>query len=274
MNKIDTTHKNNILVYRSIFLSDIHLGTRGCQANKLLEFLKFTRSQNLYLVGDIIDIWELQKRFYWPQEHNDVVQKILRKARHGTKVHYIIGNHDEVIRKFIPMDFGNIRLVNRAVYETVNKKKYIVVHGDAWDGVMQYAKWLSKLGSVIYNWLLSANVVINFVRKKFGYDNWSLAKYLKYKVKNAVKYIGDYEKTVASFAKKKNVDGIICGHIHKAANLNFSGVNYLNTGDWVESCTALVEHLDGRMEIIEWDKFRDQIINYQPYLTLVKQEVV
>lgn len=274
MNKIDTTHKNNILVYRSIFLSDIHLGTRGCQANKLLEFLKFTRSQNLYLVGDIIDIWELQKGFYWPQEHNDVVQKILRKARHGTKVHYIIGNHDEVIRKFIPMDFGNIRLVNRAVYETVNKKKYIVVHGDAWDGVMQYAKWLSKLGSVIYNWLLSANVVINFVRKKFGYDNWSLAKYLKYKVKNAVKYIGEYEQTVANFAKRKNVDGIICGHIHKAANLNFSGVNYLNTGDWVESCTALVEHLDGRMEIIEWDKFRDQVINYEPYLTLVKQEVV
>ena len=151
MNTIQTKTNGKVLSYKSIFISDVHLGTRGCQANKLLEFYKHTRSENLYLVGDIIDIWELKKRFYWPQEHNDVIQKTLRKARHGTKVHYIIGNHDEMFRKMIPLNFGDIKMVNRVVHETVNKKKYIVVHGDAWDGVMKYAKWLSKIGSVAYN---------------------------------------------------------------------------------------------------------------------------
>ena len=271
MNTIQTKTNGKVLSYKSIFISDVHLGTRGCQANKLLEFYKHTRSENLYLVGDIIDIWELKKRFYWPQEHNDVIQKTLRKARHGTKVHYIIGNHDEMFRKMIPLNFGDIKMVNRVVHETVNKKKYIVVHGDAWDGVMKYAKWLSKIGSVAYNWLLTINVVINFFRRRLGKDKWSLAKFLKSKVKNAVKYIGEYEKTIANFAKRKKVDGIICGHIHKAANQNLEGINYLNCGDWVESCTALVEHFDGRMEIIEWDKLRQEVVNYEPYLKVVNK---
>lgn len=271
MNTIQTNTKNKFLLYKSIFISDVHLGTRGCQANKLLEFYKHTRSENLFLVGDIIDIWELKKSFYWPQEHNDVIQKTLRKARHGTKVQYIIGNHDEMFRKMIPLNFGDIKMVNRLVYETVDKKRYLVVHGDAWDGVMKYAKWLSKIGSVAYNWLLSINVVINFIRQRLGKDNWSLAMFLKNKVKNAVKYIGEYEKTIANFAKKKNFDGIICGHIHKAANQDLDGINYLNCGDWVESCTALVEHLDGRMEIIEWDKLREQVVSYEPYLKVVNK---
>ncbi len=271
MNTIQTNTKDKFLLYKSIFISDVHLGTRGCQANKLLEFYKHTRSENLFLVGDIIDIWELKKSFYWPQEHNDVIQKTLRKARHGTKVQYIIGNHDEMFRKMIPLNFGDIKMVNRLVYETVDKKRYLVVHGDAWDGVMKYAKWLSKIGSVAYNWLLSINVVINFIRQRLGKDNWSLAMFLKNKVKNAVKYIGEYEKTIANFAKKKNFDGIICGHIHKAANQDLDGINYLNCGDWVESCTALVEHLDGRMEIIEWDKLREQVVSYEPYLKVVNK---
>ena len=164
-----------------------------------------------------------------------------------------------------------ILCVYRLVYETVDKKRYLVVHGDAWDGVMKYAKWLSKIGSVAYNWLLSINVVINFIRQRLGKDNWSLAMFLKNKVKNAVKYIGEYEKTIANFAKKKNFDGIICGHIHKAANQDLDGINYLNCGDWVESCTALVEHLDGRMEIIEWDKLREQVVSYEPYLKVVNK---
>ena len=271
MNTIQTNTKDKFLLYKSIFISDVHLGTRGCQAKKLLEFYKHTRSENLFLVGDIIDIWELKKSFYWPQEHNDVIQKTLRKARHGTKVQYIIGNHDEMFRKMIPLNFGDIKMVSRLVYETVDKKRYLLVHGDAWDGVMKYAKWLSKIGSVAYNWLLSINVVINFIRQRLGKDNWSLAMFLKNKVKNAVKYIGEYEKTIANFAKKKNFDGIICGHIHKAANQDLDGINYLNCGDWVESCTALVEHLDGRMEIIEWDKLREQVVSYEPYLKVVNK---
>ena len=155
--------KKSLITYKSLFISDVHLGTKGCQADKLLEFFKYSRSENLYLVGDIIDVWAMQKTFYWPQQHNDIIQKILRKARHGTKVFYIIGNHDEVFRKFIPMHFGEINIVNRVIHETPLGKKYLVVHGDAWDGVMKYAKWLSKLGSIAYELLLKLNIVINFL---------------------------------------------------------------------------------------------------------------
>ena len=252
--------KKSLITYKSLFISDVHLGTKGCQADKLLEFFKFSRSENLYLVGDIIDVWAMQKTFYWPQPHNDVIQKILRKARHGTKVFYIIGNHDEVFRKFIPMHFGDINIVNRVIHETQLGKKYLVVHGDAWDGVMKYAKWLSKLGSIAYELLLRLNIVINFFRKLRGKSYWSLAKFLKYKVKNAVKYIGEYERTVSDYAKRKKYDGIICGHIHHAEDQNFDGINYLNCGDWVESCTALAEKYDGTFEIIYWDNVRKEFV--------------
>lgn len=252
--------KKSLITYKSLFISDVHLGTKGCQADKLLEFFKFSRSENLYLVGDIIDVWAMQKTFYWPQPHNDVIQKILRKARHGTKVFYIVGNHDEVFRKFIPMHFGDINIVNRVVHETQLGKKYLVVHGDAWDGVMKYAKWLSKLGSIAYELLLRLNIVINFFRKLRGKSYWSLAKFLKYKVKNAVKYIGEYERTVSDYAKRKKYDGIICGHIHHAEDQNFDGINYLNCGDWVESCTALAEKYDGTFEIIYWDNVRKEFV--------------
>ena len=252
--------KKSLITYKSLFISDVHLGTKGCQADKLLEFFKFSRSENLYLVGDIIDVWAMQKTFYWPQPHNDVIQKILRKARHGTKVFYIVGNHDEVFRKFIPMHFGDINIVNRVIHETQLGKKYLVVHGDAWDGVMKYAKWLSKLGSVAYELLLKLNNIINFFRKLRGKSYWSLAKFLKYKVKNAVKYIGEYERTVSDYAKRKKFDGIICGHIHHAEDQNFDGINYLNCGDWVESCTALAEKYDGTFEIIYWDNVRKEFV--------------
>ena len=183
-----------------------------------------------------------KNKFYWPQEHNDVIQKTLRKARHGTKVKYIVGNHDDVFRKFLPLHFGDIEVVNRAIHVSADNKKYIVVHGDAWDGVMKYAPWLSKAGAIAYTLLLEFNVVINFFRRLLKKGNWSLAKYLKHKVKNAVKYIGDYEKTLAKYAKRKNVDGIICGHIHHSADQVLDGVRYLNCGDWVEGATFLVEH--------------------------------
>ncbi len=261
-----------ILKYKSIFISDLHLGTKGCQANKILEFFKNSRSENLFLVGDIVDVWAMQKKFYWPQEHNDVIQKILRKARHGTKVFYIMGNHDEMFRKFIPMNFGDIHLINRVVHETNLGKKYLVVHGDAWDGVMKHAKWLSKLGSIAYELLLKLNNIINFFRKLRGKEYWSLAKFLKYKVKNAVKYIGEYEKTVSDYAKRKKYDGIICGHIHHAEDQNFDGVNYLNCGDWVESCTALAENYDGSFEILYWDKIRDQYLETKEIIKPIKTE--
>ena len=266
MKQIKSSAEGKILTFKSIFISDVHLGTVGCQANKLLEFYKHTRSENLYLVGDIFDIWALKKSFFWPQEHNDVIQKTLRKARHGTKVKYITGNHDEIFRKFVPINFGDVELINKCIHETVDKKKYVVIHGDQWDGVMKYAPWLSKVGAIAYNFLLRLNNLVNFIRNIFGKEKWSLAKFLKNKVKNAVKYIGDYEKTVSSYGKKKNVDGIICGHIHKASNQNFDGVNYLNCGDWVENCTALVEHLDGKMEIIKWDEIRQEVVNYRTQL--------
>ena len=261
METIQTKSKGKILNYRSIFISDVHLGHRKSAANKLLEFYKHSRSENLYLVGDIIDIWALKTKFYWPQEHNDVIQKTLRKARHGTKVKYIVGNHDDIFRKFLPLHFGDIEVVNKAIHVSTDDKKYIVVHGDAWDGVMKYAKWLSKLGSIAYELLLKINIVINFVRKLRGKNYWSLAKFLKYKVKNAVKYIGEYEKTVSNYAKKKKFDGIICGHIHHAEDRDFNGVNYLNCGDWVESCTALAEKYDGTFEIIYWDTKRKEYIS-------------
>ena len=251
---------SEILKYKSIFISDIHLGTKGCQADKLLEFFKYSRSEKLYLVGDIIDVWALKKNFYWPQQHNDVVQKILRKARHGTKVFYIIGNHDEIFRKFIPMFFGDIKILNRIVHKSILGKNYLVVHGDAWDGVMKYAKWLSKIGSIAYRILLKLNNLVNFFRKLNGKEYWSLAKYLKYKVKNAVKYIGDYEKTLSHYAKKKKFDGIICGHIHHAEDRDFNGINYLNCGDWVESCTAVVEKFDGTFEILSWNNIKHKFI--------------
>ena len=271
METIQTKSKGKILNYKSIFISDLHLGHRKSAANKLLEFYKHSRSENLYLVGDIIDVWALKTKFYWPQEHNDVIQKTLRKARHGTKVKYIVGNHDDVFRKFLPLHFGDIEVVNRAIHVSLDNKKYIVVHGDAWDGVMKYAPWLSKVGAVAYSFLLEFNVVINFFRRLFKKGNWSLAKYLKHKVKNAVKYIGDYEKTLATYAKRKNVDGIICGHIHHSADQVLDGVRYLNCGDWVEGATFLVEHFDGRMEVIDWNKIRGDVVDYKPYLKVVNK---
>lgn len=271
MNTIQTKSKGKVLSYKSIFISDVHLGHRNSAANKLLEFYKHSRSENLYLVGDIIDVWALKTSFYWPQEHNDVIQKTLRKARHGTKVKYIIGNHDDVFRKFLPLHFGDIELVNRSIHVSADNKKYIVVHGDAWDGVMKYAPWLSKVGAIAYTLLLKFNVVINFFRKLLKKENWSLAKYLKHKVKNAVKYIGDYEKTLANYAKRKKADGIICGHIHHSTDQTIDGVRYLNCGDWVEGATFLVEHFDGRMEVIDWDKIRKEVVNYEPYLKVVNK---
>ena len=191
-----------LLQYKSIWISDIHLGTRGCQADMVLEFIKYTRSENLYLVGDIVDGWALKNKWYWPQQHNDVVQKILRKARHGTRVFYVAGNHDEILRKFIPINLGNVEILNQLIHEGINGKKYWVVHGDQFDGIIRYAKWLSRLGSIAYEGLIAFNRYLNYFRRRLGKEYWSLSKYLKFK-KNAVKFISEFEELAVDSAKNK-----------------------------------------------------------------------
>ncbi len=240
--------------YRTIWISDVHLGTRGCQAEFLLDFLRHTESEKLYLVGDIFDGWRLKKSWYWTQSHNDVVQKLLRKARKGTEVIYIPGNHDECLRDFSASNlvFGGIQLQDDTIHVTADGKKLLILHGDFFDGVVTHAKWLALLGDWAYTIMLGVNGIYNKIRRYFGYDYWSLSAYLKSKVKNAVEFIGNYEKTIADEAKKRGVDGIVCGHIHKAQMRMIDGILYCNDGDWVESCSALVEHLDGRLEIVHW----------------------
>lgn len=240
--------------YRSIWISDLHLGTRNCQAEFLLDFFRHTDSEYLYLVGDIIDGWQLQKSWFWLQSHNDVVQKILRKARKGTRVILIPGNHDEFLRHFTWHEFGEISIVPQTVHRSADGKQFLVLHGDQFDGVLQHAKWLAKLGDQAYEFTLTVNRWFNAVRQRFGFDYWSLSAYLKHKVKNAVSFMSAYETAVVNAAKRRNLDGVICGHIHKAEMREIEGILYCNDGDWVESCTALVEHFDGRLELLRWAK--------------------
>jgi UDP-2,3-diacylglucosamine pyrophosphatase LpxH len=238
--------------YRSIWISDVHLGTRGCQADLLLDFLRSNESEYLYLVGDIVDGWRLKRGWYWPQSHNDVVQKILRRARKGAKVFYVPGNHDEAFRDYIGLQFGGVAVVEDIVHTTADGRRFLVIHGDQFDAVVKYAKWLAHLGDSAYTALLAINTGFNHVRRKLGFTYWSVSAYLKQRVKNAVEYIGAYETALADEARRRGVDGIICGHIHSAEMRPMEGVLYCNDGDWVESCTALVEHENGRLEIINW----------------------
>jgi len=244
--------------YRTIWISDVHLGTRGCQADILLDFLRHTESEYLYLVGDIIDGWRLRRSWFWAQSHNDVVQKVLRKARKGTQVVYITGNHDECLREFstTALQFGSIRLEDETIHTTADGKKLLVLHGDRFDGVVKHARWLAILGDWAYTVMLGINTVFNLVRRRCGFGYWSLSAYVKAKVKNAVEYVGNFEETLAQEARQHGVDGIVCGHIHKAEIRDIGGILYCNDGDWVESCTALVEHFDGRLEIVHWAKQR------------------
>ena len=242
--------------YRTIWISDIHLGTRGCKADFLLDFLRHTESDHLYLVGDIVDGWRLRRSWYWVQSHNDVIQKVLRKARKGTKVVYIPGNHDEWLRDYTQIQLGEVLLLDHAMHETADGRRLLVLHGDAFDGVVRYAKWLALLGDGAYNAALHLNHYFNLVRRRFGYPYWSLSAYLKSRVKNAVEFVGNYANAIVAEARKHGVDGIVCGHIHQAEMRDMNGVLYCNDGDWVESCTALVEHFDGSLEILHWMTLR------------------
>lgn len=240
--------------YRTIFISDVHLGTKGCQAEVLDDFLRNNDSEKLYLVGDIIDGWKLQKRIYWPQEHSNVIRKIIGKARKGTKVFYIPGNHDEILRKWLDMDlrFGRIRIVENKVHKGADGKEYFVVHGDAFDGITRLAPWVAWLGDSAYEVSQNLNRWYNQVRKKLGMRYWSFSKFLKHNVKKAVDFIFKFEQNVSEYCEKQGYAGAITGHIHTPEIKKVNGVVYMNCGDWVENTTALVEHHDGRFEIVEW----------------------
>ena len=243
---------NGQCAVRTIFISDLHIGTPGFQAAALLDFLRQHPSDKLYLVGDIVDGWALRRRWHWPQAHNDVIQKLLRRVRKGCQVIYVPGNHDEFARHFVGHAFGGIEVVREAEHITADGKRLWVIHGDDFDGVIQTAKWLAYVGDWLYEFTLRMNTLLNRLRGRWGLRYWSLSAYLKHKVKKAVSFISDFEEAVAVHAKQRGFDGVVCGHIHHAEIREVDGVLYCNDGDWVESLTALVEWQDGRLEVINW----------------------
>lgn len=242
------------LRFRSIWISDVHLGIRACKAEYLLDFLNQTESQYLYLVGDMIDVWSMKRLrlWYWPRLHNNVIQAILDKAAKGTKVIYVPGNHDEMFRDYIGQTFSRVHIRAEAIHKTADGRRLLVIHGDQFDTVVKHSKWVAMLGSRAYEFLLWANRGFNYLRRKMGFPYWSLAAYLKYKVKNAVSFISSFEQALVHEARKRKLDGVICGHIHRATIEDVDGVLYCNDGDWVESCTALVEEADGALALIRW----------------------
>lgn len=250
--------------YRTIWISDVHLGTRGCNADMLIDFLDRVDSDIMYLVGDMIDGWRLKKRFYWPAAHNDVVWRLLKRARRGTRMVYIPGNHDEMFRQFSGLDFGGIAIRRKAIHETADGRRLLVLHGDEFDVITLAHRWLAHLGDVAYETLMVVNRWVNSARRRLNMPYWSLSKHAKAKVKNAVAFISHFEEVVAHAAGARGVDGVVCGHIHTAEAREIGGVQYFNDGDWVEGCTALVEHYDGRLEILHW---ADEIAAREPATT-------
>ena len=238
--------------YRSIWVSDLHLGSREAQAARLLDFLKRHDSEHLYLVGDIFDGWALKRRWHWQQEYSDVIQKLLRRARKGCKIIYVPGNHDDFARSYDGLRLGGITVRRRTIHTTCDGRRLVVMHGDEFDSVVTTARWLAELGSVAYDIALALNHWYNAARQRLGFKYWSLSAWLKHQVKNAVSHVDCFEQAVAGEARRYGADGIVCGHIHRAVIRDIEGVTYYNTGDWVESCTALVEHFDGSMEIVSW----------------------
>ncbi len=250
--------------HRSIFISDVHLGTKGSKAGFLCDFLKQNDCDTLYLVGDIIDGWRMKKRAYWPQEHINVIRRILTRAKRGTSIVYVTGNHDDFLRSYAGMNFGNIHLVDEYVHEAPGGKKYWVIHGDAFDSIVCNQKWLALVGDLAYETLLKVNVGLNRVRHIMGRDYWSLSSYLKYKVKKAVNFISSFEETLADECKKRGLHGVICGHIHHPEVAMIDGIQYVNSGDWVESCSAVVEDFQGNMQIVRWADDGIKMDNTEP----------
>jgi UDP-2,3-diacylglucosamine pyrophosphatase LpxH len=237
---------------RSVFISDVHLGFKGCRAEFLLDFLRRVECEQIYLVGDIIDLWSLERSFYWPQTHNDVIRTILGKAKHGTRVVYVPGNHDRLFRDHDGVTFGNVEIRLEAIHQTADGRRFLVLHGDEFDSIVRASPLLESLGNRAYAAALRLNRYVNAVRQMFGYPYWSLAAFLKHKVKNAVKYIANFERALAVEARRRGVEGVICGHIHRAEITEIEGILYCNDGDWVESCTTLVEDFAGQLSLLRW----------------------
>ena len=242
--------------YRTIWISDVHLGTKGCNHELLIDFLDHTDSDTMYLVGDIIDGWRLKKKVYWPPEHSDIVWRILKRAKRSTRIIYIPGNHDEMVRPFSGMNFGGVEIMRAAFHDTADGRRLMVLHGDEFDTIMLAHRWLAFVGDALYHVMMKLNNWVAAARKRLGLPYWSISKAAKNKVKNAVEFISKYEEVVARAAAERGVDGVVCGHIHTAEFRSFEyggkRVEYWNDGDWVEGCNALVEHADGRMEILHW----------------------
>ncbi|MFN3519765.1 MAG: UDP-2,3-diacylglucosamine diphosphatase [Sphingomonas sp.] len=238
--------------YRTIWISDVHLGTRGCNAGMLIDFLDHVDSDTMYLVGDIVDGWRLRRKFYWPAAHSDVVWRLLNRAGRGTRMIFIPGNHDEAFRQFCGLDFGGIAIRRNAIHVTADGRRLLVLHGDEFDAITLAHRWLAHVGDTAYSLLMLANRAVNAFRRRFGLPYWSLSKHAKARVKNAVAFISRFEEIVAEAAGARGVDGVVCGHIHTAEMRTIGDIAYFNDGDWVESATALVEHVDGRMEIVHW----------------------
>ena len=256
---------------RALFISDVHLGTRTAQAERLLDFLRYCEADVIYLVGDIVDFWKVRRGPHWPQTHNDVLQKLMRKVRKGARLVLVPGNHDEALRDYAGMQFGGVEIHRDIVHTTARGRCYVVLHGDEFDMVVRTAKWLALLGDHGYEFALWLNHPLNWVRRHLGLGYWSLSAYLKYRVKKAVAFIGAFEEAVAAEARRRGADGVICGHIHHAADRNFLGTHYLNCGDWVESCTAIVETQDGQLQVIHWaDTVRENAVQLR--LTLLPAE--
>jgi UDP-2,3-diacylglucosamine pyrophosphatase LpxH len=245
------------LRFRSVFISDVHLGFRGCSAAYLLDFLHSIETDTLYLVGDIVDMWSLKKSFFWPQAHNDVVRTILGKAKRGTRVVYIPGNHDSLFRDYDGSRFGNVEIRRECIHETADGRRFLVLHGDEFDSVIKASPLLEALGNRAYALVLRLNRYVNGFRRVFGFPYWSIAAYLKHKVKNAVTYIANFERALADEAKRRGLDGAICGHIHRAEITQIDGVTYCNDGDWVESCTTLTEDFSGRLSLLRWTERKE-----------------
>jgi UDP-2,3-diacylglucosamine pyrophosphatase LpxH len=239
--------------YRALFISDIHLGTKACQAEAFLDFLRFHDAPQIYLIGDIVDFWRIRRGIYWPQPHNDVLQKLLRKVRKGTDLVYIPGNHDEAMRDYCGAQFGGVAIERQTIHVGADGRRYLIMHGDEFDVVVRYAKWLALFGDWSYTLALWLNTHLNVVRRWFAMPYWSLSAYLKHKVKRAVNYIGEFELALSQEARRHGAQGVICGHIHHAAMRQVGDVIYINTGDWVESCTAVAETEEGIFEIIRWN---------------------
>jgi UDP-2,3-diacylglucosamine pyrophosphatase LpxH len=256
---------------RSVFISDVHLGFKGCSAELLLDFLHHVEMDTLFMVGDIVDVWSMKRSMYWPQAHNNVLRTVLGKAKRGTKVIFVPGNHDEVFREFDGAVFGNLEIHREYIHVGADGRRMLVLHGDEFDSVVKCSPWLAKLGSNLYDLLLAVNPYINWVRRKLDLPHWSLSAYLKQKAKTAVQYIGSFEDAVAQAARKRGVDAVVCGHIHHAEIRDINGILYCNDGDWVESCTSLVEDMNGQLRLIEWPKMREQI--EVPPMTVPEEQV-